>query len=749
LSEKNGSDKTTISVGGMTCAACVRRVEMALKEVKGVTDVSVNLATAQATITHQADWGGQAALEQVVSDQGYEYLGVREGSGEDPIKVAREKEYKDLKTRFITGAILTIPIFMGSMQHWFPFLQGISRQPLLVLLFILTTPVVFWVGNRFFVGAYKAAKQKTTDMNTLVAVGALAAYLYSTLATFFPHFFMTADLMPHIYYDGAAMIVTLIILGRMLEAKAKGKTGLAIQRLLGLKPKTARIIRDNQEADVAIEAVQKGDMILVRPGERVPTDGVVISGISTVDESMLTGESMPVSKEPGQDVFAATMNRSGSFIFRATRIGAETALAQIIRLVEEAQGSKAPIQRLADRVASVFVPVVFAIALLTFVVWNYAVSDPVFSRALLNFISVLVIACPCALGLATPTAVMVGTGLGAERGILIKGGESLENAYKLTTVVFDKTGTLTRGEPEVTDVIAVPGVLPERILQTALSLEVLSEHSLAQAIADRARKDNLAPFPVDQFEAIAGLGARAVVDGSIHLVGNIRFMETSGVQMNGLRELGIRLAEEGKTCVFIAEDNQAMGLLALSDVPRASAREALADLKQMGLKIAMITGDNVQTARAVGMLLGIDQILAEVLPAEKSSAIKRLQSKGEVVAMVGDGINDAPALTAADIGIAIGAGTDIAIEASDITLMNDNLGSVAEAIRLSLKTMQVIRQNLFWAFIYNIIGIPIAAGVLYPFGGILLNPEFAAAAMALSSVSVVGNSLRLRKAWKT
>jgi len=748
LNEKVKPAQTTISVGGMTCAACVRRVEMALKEVRGVTDVSVNLATAQATITHEADWGGPETLEQVVSDQGYDYLGVRNADLEDPIRATRDKEYKDLRTRFITGAILTVPIFMGSMQHWFPFLQGIPRQPLLILLFILTTPVVFWVGNRFYVGAYKAAKQKTTDMNTLVAVGALAAYLYSTLATFFPHLFMEADLMPHIYYDGAAMIITLIILGRMLEARARGKTGLAIQRLLSLKPKTARIIRDNQEVDVAVEAVQKGDLILVRPGERIPTDGVVISGVSTVDESMLTGESMPVSKEAGQDVFAATMNRSGSFIFRATKIGSETALAQIIRLVEEAQGAKAPIQRLADRVASVFVPVVFVISILTFLIWNYAVPDPVFSRALLNFISVLVIACPCALGLATPTAVMVGTGLGAERGILIKGGESLENAYKLTTVVFDKTGTLTRGKPEVTDIVMAPGILSKRILQTALSLEVLSEHPLAQAITDRAKAEKLMPLPVDQFEALPGFGARALADGSVYLVGNLRFMETSGVQMNGLSESAEKLAEEGKTCVYVAENNQAIGLLALSDVPRASAREALSDLKKMGLNVAMITGDNSQTAHAVGMLLGINRILAEVLPGEKSSAIKQLQSQGQVVAMVGDGINDAPALMAADIGIAIGAGTDVAIEASDITLMNDNLGSVAAAIRLSLTTMKVIRQNLFWAFIYNIIGIPIAAGVLYPFGGILLNPEFAAAAMALSSVSVVSNSLRLRRLWQ-
>jgi len=493
----------------------------------------------------------------------------------------------------------------------------------------------------------------------------------------------------------------------------------------------------------------KEDMILVRPGEKIPTDGVVVSGASSVDESMLTGESMPVEKQAGSDVFAATMNQSGSFVFRATKIGAETALARIIRLVEEAQGSKAPIQRLADRVASVFVPAVFFIGILTFVVWYSLVPESGFSRALLNFISVLVIACPCALGLATPTAVMVGTGLGAERGILIRGGESLENAHRLTTVVFDKTGTLTRGEPEVTDLLAAPGVAVEKVLLIALSIESLSEHPLARAIAERARRENLNPLPVESFEAASGLGARAAVRGIPCMVGNLRLMEQAGLRLNGLAEAAARLSGEGKTCVFVAEENQVIGLMGLSDVPKASAAEAVRALKDLGLEVAMITGYNAQTANAAGSALGISLVLAEVLPEDKSEAIRKMQSQGQVVAMVGDGINDAPALAAADIGIAIGAGTDVAIEASDITLMSDDLKSVPAAIRLSFDTMKVIRQNLFWAFIYNVIGIPIAAGILYPFGGILLNPEFAAAAMALSSVSVVGNSLRLRRSWRT
>lgn len=748
MSEKDTAGRITVSVGGMTCAACVRRVETALKDVKGVTDVAVNLATAKATIKHDAVWEGETALRRAVMDQGYDYLGVADAGTEDPLKREREKEYRDLKRRFLAGAVLSVPIFLGSMQHWFPFLSGVPRRPLLMLTFILTTPVVFWVGSRFLSGALKAAKQKTTDMNTLVAVGALAAYLYSALATFWPQLFMEADLEPHVYFDGAAVIITLIVLGRLLEAKAKGKTSIAIERLMGLKPKTARVIRGDQEMDIAVEAVQKGDLILVRPGEKIPTDGIVVSGSSAVDESMLTGESMPVPKENGREVFAATMNRSGSFIFRATRIGAETALAQIIRLVEEAQGSKAPVQRLADRVASVFVPVVFAIAVITFVVWYHMVPEATFSRALLNFVSVLVIACPCALGLATPTAIMVGTGIGAENGILIRGGESLENARKLTMVVFDKTGTLTRGEPAVTDILTAPGLSPERVLRTAFSLEVLSGHPLAQAIAEKARRENMTPLPVERFEAVSGLGARAVVNGRMNLLGNLRFMAESNVDMKGLDQAVSRRPAEGKSFVFVAEENQATGVLCLSDVPKTTAAEAIADLKNMGLKVAMLSGDHAQTARGMGAALGIDEVLAEVLPAEKTSEIKRLQSQGHVVAMVGDGINDAPALAAADVGIAIGAGADVAIEASDITLMNDDLKSVASAIRLSFATMKVIRQNLFWAFIYNVIGIPVAAGILYPFGGILLNPEIAAAAMALSSVSVVGNSLRLRRTWK-
>ena len=737
--------ETTVSVGGMTCAACVRRVEKALQSLPGVEEAAVNLATGRATLRHRPDWAGLDEVGKAITATGYDYLGVPEEFRVDPIAAVREEEIRDLRRRFAVGMTLSVVIFFGSMQHWFPFLATLPRTPLLIAMFILTTPVVFWVGSRFFTGAVKAARQGTTDMNTLVAVGAFSAYAYSALATFAPTLFTAACVVPHVYYDGAAFIVTLIILGRLLEAGAKGKTSAAIQRLMELRPKTARVIRNGEERDIPIEGIIRGDLLLVRPGEKIPTDGVIVSGSSAVDEAMLTGESMPVPKEPGHAVYAATINKSGAFTFTATKIGAETALARIIGLVEQAQGAKAPIQRLADRVAAVFVPVVFAIGIAAFVVWYFFVPDGSFSRALLNFVSVLVIACPCALGLATPTAVMVGTGLGAERGILIKGGEALEKACRLTMVVFDKTGTLTRGEPQITDILAGPGVSENELLRIALAIEAASEHPLGVAIVREGRLRGLSAEAVEEFEAAAGLGARGRVAGQPCLVGNRRYLESAGFAVRNWGKQEEHLTGTGKTGVYIARGKDIIGLIGLSDVPRDTAGEAVATLKDMGLKIAMITGDNTRTARAVGEALRIDTVLAEVLPEDKAAEIYRLQKNGEVVAMVGDGINDAPALAAADIGIAIGAGADVAMEAGDMTLMREDLRTVPAAIRLSHQTMRVIRQNLFWAFIYNIIGIPIAAGVLYPFGGILLNPEFAAAAMALSSVSVVSNSLRLRR----
>jgi Cu+-exporting ATPase len=745
--ETRGGDeklrKTTISVGGMHCAACVRRVENVLKAVPGVEDSSVNLAAAKAQITHQGP-PDLAGIKQALDDAGYQYLGVVSELQEDPIEEARRAELRELKIRLVVGFVLSVLIHAGSMPHLFPFFHAVPHFWLLFALFLMTTAVVFWVGSRFFIGAYKAAKQRTSDMNTLVAVGALSAYLYSTAVMFFPKFFESAGAQPYVYFDGAAMIVTLILLGRFLEARAKGKTSAAIKKLMGLKPKTARVVKGGAETDIPVELVTKGDVILVRPGEKIPTDGVVLSGTSVVDESMLTGESIPVAKEPGSEVFAAAMNKTGSFKFEATKVGAETALAQIIRLVEEAQGSKAPIQRLADKVASVFVPSVFAIAIVTFLIWYFLAPESTFSRALLNFVSVLIIACPCAMGLATPTAVMVGTGMGAEKGILIKGGESLEKAYKLTTIVFDKTGTLTKGEPVVTDVVPATEIEPQDVLKLALSIESVSEHPLAQAIVDEGRRDGVQPVPVENFTALSGMGVQGNIEGKRVFLGNLRLMQQQSMSMNGLDADAKKLSDEGKTTVFIAEEDKIIGVIGLSDVPRESAAEAVLTLKKMGLKTAMITGDNEKTARAIAQSVGIDEVLAEVLPADKANEIRRLQAEGQVVAMVGDGINDAPALTAAEIGIAIGAGTDVAIEAADITLIKNDLKLVPAAIRLSFETMKVIKQNLFWAFFYNVLGIPIAAGVLYPFFGIFLNPVFAAAAMAMSSVSVVSNSLRLR-----
>ena len=740
-------DKVTISVGGMTCAACVRRVENALKEVAGVQEAAVNLATGRATVTHDAKWEGLKALEKAVVDHGYQFLGEVLDYLPDPAEAARARELKELKVKVTCGAILSVIIFFGSMQHWFSFLQGIPRQIMLNAMFVLTFPAVFWVGSRFFVGAIKAARQKTSDMNTLVAVGALSAYLYSAAATFFPHFFMTAGIIPHVYYDGAAMIVTLILVGRLLEAKAKGKTSTAIKQLLELKPKTAHLWRDDGAIDVAVENVMVDDILLVKPGERIPVDGVLLSGESTIDESMLTGESMPVSKEIGQKVFAATINKMGSFTFRATGVGTQTALAQIIRLVEEAQGSKAPIQRLADKVAAVFVPVVFIIALVTFLIWYFLPDQGNFSRALINFVSVLVIACPCALGLATPTAIMVGTGLGAQSGILIKGGEALEKVHRLTTVIFDKTGTLTRGEPLVTDIVAAEGFTEEQVLAFAAALEFTSEHPLALAVLKKAKDERIAVAAAEKFTALSGLGAKAMIAGKLYLIGNRLLMESENISTKELDSDAVRLAGEGKTAVYLTQENNLVGLIALADVPKETAEGAVESLKSRGLDVVMVTGDNKGTAYAIARQLGINRVLAEVLPANKADEIRKLQNAGEVVAMVGDGINDAPALAAADVGIAIGAGTDVAIEAADITLIRSDLMGVPEAITLSETTIRVIKQNLFWAFFYNVVGIPIAAGVLYPFSGILLNPEYAAAAMAFSSVSVVSNSLRLRRIW--
>lgn len=741
--------KTIISVGGMNCAACVRRVENVLKSVDGVANAEVNLASSKVTVT--SDGSNRLDLRNVkgaLEDAGYNYIGLVDIDSSDPAEQIRELEARNLKQKLLVGAALSVIVHAVAML---PMFSHHGHDNFFLIAFaqlILTTPVVFWVGSGFLTGAYKALKQKTSDMNTLVAIGSMSAYLYSVFATFRPDFFSEAGSMPHLYYDGASMIVTLIILGRFLEARAKSRTSLAIKKLAGLRPKMATLVRDGSTEEVQVDLLTVGDIILVKPGEKIPTDGVVVSGNSSVDESMLTGESMPVNKGVGDDVYGATVNSSGSFTFQASRVGADTALSQIIRMVEDAQGSKAPIQRLADRISSIFAPVVISIAVCVFIVWYFVVPQSSFSMALLNFVSVLIIACPCAMGLATPTAVMVGTGAGAEKGILIKGGEILEKAYKLDTIIFDKTGTLTKGSPQVTNVIACQGYSTDRILEVAASIESRSEHPLAKAIITESQSRSIRPQDVDQFEAVAGKGAKATLSGTELSVGTAAFMQSLGVNVDELSVKAVQEAEQGRTCVFVSIGGQPAGLISISDTPREEAAGAVAELKQMGLKVGMITGDNRQTARSTARMIGIDYVLAEVLPGEKADEIRKLQSEGRVVAMVGDGINDAPALTAADIGIAVGAGADIAMEASDITLMKSDVRLVASSIKLSLQTMRVIRQNLFWAFFYNVIGIPVAAGVLYPSFGILLNPVFAAAAMALSSVSVVSNSLRLRRALK-
>ncbi len=711
-----GMQKTILLVGGMTCAACVRRVESALKSVEGVSDASVNLATSRATVLYTPHATNIASLKKAVEDGGYEYLGLFQERVEDPLEASRQRELRELRIKVSVGAVLNIFIMMGSMPHWFPFLEGIPRQIMFYALFVMTTPVVFWVGSRFLKGAVKATLQKTADMNTLVAIGVISAYCYSTLAVFVPEFFDMAGAELHVYFDSAAMIVTLVLLGRLLEMKARGRTSEAIRKLMRLTPATAHVIRQEGEVEIPVEEVVEGDVVVVRPGGRIPTDGVLISGASSVDESMLTGESIPVTREAGDEVFAGTINQSGSFTFQATRVGSETALARIIRLVEEAQGSKAPIQRFADRVASIFSPVVIVIAIITFAIWYFAVPEPLFSRALLNFVSVLIISCPCALGLATPTAVMVGTGLGAENGILIKGAESLEKAHRLSTVIFDKTGTLTRGKPEVTDIVVRDGMEERGFFELVVSVESLSEHPLGRAMVQKGEELGIRPREVSGFQAMSGLGSRGTVNGRDILLGNRRLMQEQGIRTDELAALAEDLLASGKTCVYVGIDGMVSGIVALADSIKDSAPAA-------------------------------DFVLAEVLPGDKAQEIRRLQEEGEFVAMVGDGINDAPALAAADIGVAVGAGADVAVEAGDITLIQEDLGLVVSAIDLSGLTMKIIRQNLFWAFFYNVLFIPVAAGVLYPFFGILLNPMFAAAAMAFSSVSVVSNALRLRRLW--
>jgi Cu+-exporting ATPase len=735
-------DETGFGVSGMSCAGCVGRVEKALRGVPGVLSVSVNLAAERATVEHLA--GTVEATDLVRAVEGAGYGVIRDGE-EKPAEDERGREYRRLRRTFLVAATLTGLILVGSVPMMFGVMPPVPVGWLNLVLLALATPVQFWAGWRFYRGAWGALRHGQANMNTLVAVGTSAAYLYSAVATLAPGLF---DGRADVYFETSALIVTLVLLGRLLETRARGRTGEAIKKLAGLRARTARVVRGDEEVDVPVEEVGVGDVVVVRPGEKVAVDGILVSGSSAVDEAMITGEPIPATKRAGDEVIGATINKTGTFRFRATKVGRDTALAQIMRLVEEAQGSKAPIQRLADRVSGVFVPLVMVLATLTFFVWFLFGPEPSFTPALLNFVAVLIIACPCAMGLATPTSIMVGTGRGAERGILVKGGEALEAAHRLTTVVLDKTGTLTRGEPRLTDVIPANGLPEEELLRLAASAERASEHPLGEAIVAGTRERGIQLSDPESFDAPTGRGVRATVEGRVVLVGSRKFMEESGVPQNGLAPRFEELSAAGKTPVLVAVDGKAAGLVAVADTVREGSREAVRALEEMGLEVAMISGDDRRAAVAVARELGVGRVLAEVLPEEKAGEVEKLQAEGEVVAMVGDGINDAPALARADVGVAIGTGTDVAMEAADLTLISGDPRGVARAIRLSRATMKNIRQNLFWAFAYNVVLIPVAAGALYPLFGEagLLSPVLAAAAMALSSVTVVSNALRLRRA---
>ena len=739
----------TLPVEGMTCASCVARVEKTLKKIDGVQIANVNLATETVALSFDPARTSLDVLAKAVDGSGYKLVIPRKPSegilaqtmrpSEGSVESHQEKSYRQLKREFLFSRILAIPIMlinMLSMTAWFMSLVPLSMDEVNKLLLILTTPVMIVSGKRFFKPAWKLAQHFAADMNTLVAVGTGAAFLYSAFVVLFPQW-LPSGTKNDVYFDSAAVIIALILMGRMLEARAKHKASDSIKLLLGLQPKTARIIKDNKEIEIPIAEVAVSDVVIVRPGERIPVDGMILKGNSSIDESMVSGESIPVEKSIGDKVIGGTINRNGSFEFRAAAVGADTVVAHIAKLVEEAQGSKAPIQHLADKIASVFVPVVMVIALAAFGVW-YVILGAGFAAALMNAIAVLVIACPCALGLATPTAIMVGTGRGASLGVLIKNAESLERAHKINTIVFDKTGTITSGTPSVTDIQGFNGADEQAVLRLAASLEKKSEHPLGTAIVQEAKNRSLVLEEADSFHSHTGFGVEGTVNGRKAAVGSEKITRDASIDTAPASSAILRFSEQGKTPILVAVNGKLVGVIAVADTIHPTSKEAVVKLKQMDIEVVMLTGDNSRTAHAIAAQAGIDQVFAEVLPQEKAAKIQELQSEGKIVAMVGDGMNDAPSLAQADVGIAVGTGTDIAMETADITLMKSDLRGVLRAIRLSRQTMRTIKQNLFWAFVYNSIGIPLAAMGL-------LNPMFAAGAMALSSVSVVTNSLRLRR----
>ena len=760
-------ERADLNIGGMTCASCVAHVEGALIGVQGVLSASVNLATERATVEYVPRVASLEDFREAVDGAGYtlEGLGGKEyGEKEYMERLARIREIRALRNKFAIAATLGAIIFLGSFDG-FPWVSNLmDRTYYPFLLWALATPVQFWAGWIFYTSGLGVLRHRVANMHTLIALGTSVAYLYSVaivfIRTFSPETLSVRGIESAVYFDTSAIIIALILLGRFLEARARGQTSEAIRRLMGLRPTTARVVRGGQEEDVPVDMVMPGDIVLVRPGEKIPVDGEVVKGYSSIDESMLTGESMPVEKTEGFPVYGATVNKTGAFQFRATQVGRDTRLSQIIKLVEEAQGSRAPIQRLADVVSAYFVPTVLGLSAAAFFFWLFLGPEPALTYALLVMVAVLIIACPCALGLATPTAIMVGTGKGAEKGVLIRSAEALEVAHNVNVIVLDKTGTLTVGQPSVTDLVVVSGV-EEELLKLAASVERGSEHPLGEAIVRSARERGIALEEVEGFEAIPGEGVQAKLEDNAVLLGNVALMEKRGVHLDGLDARVMELSEEGKTPVLVAADGKVLGAIAVADTLKPEAAEVVSRLHDLGLEVIMLTGDSRRAAEAVAGQLGVDRVIAQVLPQNKTDVIKDLQRHGKVVAMVGDGINDAPALTQADIGIAMGTGTDVAMESADITLMRGDLKGVLTALHLSRSTIRTIKQNLFWAFFYNGALIPVAAGVLYPlfsnYGGVpsglgfffgdlgFLNPVLAALAMAFSSVTVVSNSLRLRR----
>jgi len=771
------SETVTIPVDGMTCAACSGRIQRALEKTTGVEKAAVNLMLRNATVAFDPAVTSANAMVDAIRATGYGAelapagrTAFEEQQAQD---AAQAREFEELRAKAGVSLVVAAIAMIVSMplmdaehgahgmvsdpfMRWVmstlspplrelvPWLYALPRAALAYGLLVVTLGVMLWAGRHFYTRAWAAFRHHSADMNTLIAVGTGAAFVYSVIATVWPGFFTSRGLQPDVYYEAVVFIIALILMGNAFEARAKRQTSAALRSLANLQPKTARVFRDDVQIDVPVESVIGGDVIIVRPGERLPVDGEIVDGSSAVDESMLTGESLPVAKEVGDRVIGGTINRTGAFRYRATTLGEASMLAQIVRLMRDAQGSRAPIQRLADRVSAIFVPIVIQIALVTFAVWFIAADSAPFARAFAAAVAVLIIACPCAMGLAVPTAVMVATGKGAQIGVLIKGGEALQRAGDVTAVVLDKTGTVTEGRPTVTDVIT-SAFTEDELLRLVASLESSSEHPLADAIVRFAADRGIAVVPPESFASVTGRGATGVVDGHAMAVGNEALMLDYALSVDSLRADAERLAADARTPVFIAIDGAIAGLLAIADPIKASSPGAIKRLYSMGMHVYMLTGDQERTARAVAKQAGIEQVIAGVMPEGKIDVIKRLQSEGHVVAMVGDGVNDAPALAQADVGIAIGTGTDIAIEASDVTLMRGDLHGVSSAIQLSRRTMRTMKQNLFWAFIYNVAGIPVAAGILYPATGMLLSPILASAAMAFSSVSVVGNSLRLRR----